>query len=462
MIVALEAASHEKRSISLGSVDTKVDPALRGHISVYVPLVDWRVQILQHHAPVNIALELRGINRKQASAGISSAKAADESLSELRTESADLVNATVRRGTIVAIVGGLIGAIVAGALLTATRLRRHWLLVAPLVGLIVTATVVGLTLRELHGLEDDEVSLHPTSSYAAELPSVLRYAAQLRDVGDEYEQHYETALKSVTNAADFAAKTDDHDAPEVDKRLFVISDFHDNAFVLDAFGDLVGSDSVVLGAGDWMQVGVKAEERLTDRLASLGSRFIAVSGNHDTASYMRSIKSAGAEVLDADNVYTTADDFLIAGYPDPLERPDSARGKHILRVYGEEYTRQRKEFISWWDQLPQRPDIVLVHQHGFAHELMHHLAENGDKRPLLLITGHDHRPHVHTKGPHTLIDAGTLGAGGLAAIGEQFASFVQIDLSDGKPIAAHIIEVEPLEGKTRSEHISLQDNSKKR
>jgi predicted phosphodiesterase len=454
MAGALHAAGHERRTISIGTVDTQVTPALDGHVSVYVPLVDWRVRVLDPGAPVAVSIELRGIDRDHASASVGSSRAANQSLEQLRDDSRSIVDHAIRRAVVVAAVGGLLGALAGGALIGAVLLRRRWLLVAPLLGALVVAGIVVPSVRDLRSLRGDRATLTPAGGHAAELPVVLRFAAQLLDVGDEYEEHYETALASVANLAAFARRDDTGAKQGADESLFVVSDFHDNAFVLDAFDSFVG-DAVVLGAGDWSQVGATVEERLAPRLAALGSRFVAISGNHDTAAYMRSLADAGAEVLDSDDPYTRVGDLLVAGYPDPLERPDGARGAHRLRVYGEEYAAQREDFLDWWDDLPERPDAVLVHQHGFAHALVEHLDDTGDAKPLLVLTGHDHEPHVHVDGRHVIVDAGTLGAGGVAAAGEQFASFVRIDLTGGRPTAAYVVEVEPLTGRARSERFSL-------
>jgi hypothetical protein len=135
--------------------------------------------------------------------------------------------------------------------------------------------------------------------------------------------------------------------------------------------------------------------------------------------------------------------MLVAGYPDPLERAPDSNGEHRLRVYGPEYKQQLDNVDAWWDELPKRPDVVLVHQHGFAHHLVDHLAEIGDDKPLLVLTGHDHKPHVHANGPH-------------AAIGEQPATLAQLDLIDGTVVAVHIITVEPLTGKATSERIDVR------
>ncbi|MCW2920175.1 MAG: metallophosphoesterase [Thermoleophilia bacterium] len=451
MAGGLLLGADQRQSTSFGTVDTRVRPSLDGYVSVYVPLVDWRVRLLDHRAPVRIDLELRGIDRARAGQGISSAAAANQSLREIRADSERLVTAAIRRATIAALIGGLSGALVAGALITSTRLRRRWLLLGPAIGAVVIAAVVVPSINVLRDL--DAGQLHPTAAggNADELPVVLRFARQLRDVGDEYEAHYATALRSIGNVSNLTRGAAN---VEPDRFAYVISDFHDNVFVLDALAEFV-ADSPVFAVGDYVQVGARVTERHAPKIAKLGSEVVAVSGNHDTAEYMTALRDAGASVLDADEPTIEVDGLLVAGYPDPLERAADSDGEHRLRVYGAEYDAQRDAFIEWFRALPERPDVVLVHQHGFAHRLLSELEEAGDDQPLIVLTGHDHEPHVHVEGRHVIIDGGTLGAGGLAAVGEQEASVARIEFADDVPVAVRLFVVDPVTGRAESELVQL-------
>ncbi len=451
MAAGLLVGANQRQSTSFGTVDTHVRPALDGHVSVYVPLVDWRVRLLDHRAPVRVELELRGIDRERAGEGISSAAAANQSLREIRADSEDLITTAIRRATIAAIIGGLAGALVGGALITSTHLRRKWLLLSPAIGAVVVAGAAAASIGELRGL--DAGQLHPTAAggNADELPVVLRFAQQLRTVGDEYEDHYATALRSIGNVSDF---TGGSKAVEPDRFAYLFSDFHDNVFVLDALAEFV-EGSPVFAVGDFVQVGARVTQRHAPKIATLGSAVVAVSGNHDTPEYMAALAESGATVLDGEEPTTTVDGMLVAGYPDPLERAPDSEGEHKLRSYGAEYDAQRDAFIEWFDDLPERPDVVLVHQHGFAHRLLAVLQERGDTEPLLVLTGHDHKPHVHGNDGQVIIDGGTLGAGGLAAVGEQEASFARIEFVGDEPVAVRLFIVDPLTGRAESELVQL-------
>ncbi|MCW2959843.1 MAG: metallophosphoesterase [Thermoleophilia bacterium] len=457
MAAGLMVGGTSERETSFARLQTSVVPSLRGHVTVFVPLVDWKVGLLDHPAPVDLHIELRGLNRDSVGVGLSSSGTATQSLTTIRRDSTAALEAAVRRAMVAAGIGGLVGAIVAGLLLAAITLRRRWTWVAPLVGAAITVLFVGTSTYVLSGLDHGDVVPVSSGENAEELPYVMRFAQQLLYVGDEYEQHYATALASVENLVEFSGSTTATGGSE--RSAFVVSDIHDNVFVLDALDDLAGDDTV-FAVGDFVQVGAEVEERTAAKIAGLGGRVVAVSGNHDSASYMEELAEAGATVLGADrdddsDDVTEVDGLAVAAWPDPLERRDGSNGDHKLRVYGEEYDAQVDDFIAWFDELEEWPDLVLVHQHGLAHRLAKRHRESGDPRRLQILTGHDHVPHVDDDGTTLIIDGGTLGAGGFAAIGEQDASFARIHFRGAAIVAVDVVSVEPLTGRASAERVRV-------
>ena len=453
MAVALLAASTTQERTTFGTLETRVVPTLHGSVTVYVPLVDWRVRLLRHHAPARVEVTVRGIDRSRATEGVSSSAEAARSLADVRADSERVVAGAIHRGVIVAAIGGGIGALVVGGALAGATLHRRWWLLAPLLGSLVAGGVLAPSVSILRELSQQHVQVSAAGGNAGELPSVLRFAEQLLTVGDEYEGHFRTALTSARNLATFTDAGAGRAEPTVDTTALVVSDLHDNVFVLDALDAFAGDDTV-FAVGDFVLVGAAVERSTAPDVANLGGRVIAVSGNHDTTRYMRLLADAGATVLDQDERTWRWNHLLVAGFPDPLESFDGSDG-HRLRVYGDEYRRQRESFLAWFDELPDRPDVVLVHQHGFAHALADALAERGDTRPLLILSGHDHDPHVHATGAVTIVDSGTVGAGGLAAVGEQDASFARLNLARGRIVSVDEIAVDPLTARASTKHRRL-------
>jgi hypothetical protein len=144
-------------------------------------------------------------------------------------------------------------------------------------------------------------------------------------------------------------------------------------------------------------------------------------------------------------VVASVDGLRVAGFEDPQERKDGGLAERIELHEGMLANAQHR-FLAWFESLPERPDVVLVHRHSLAHTLLDLLASQpGD--PVLVLTGHDHEQHVDERGNHVLVDGGTLGAGGAFGVGEQRAGFIQLHLDSGNDLrAADLIEVEPLSG----------------
>jgi hypothetical protein len=149
------------------------------------------------------------------------------------------------------------------------------------------------------------------------------------------------------------------------------------------------------------------------------------------------------------------DGFAVAGYDDPLEGTSARFEARPLELAEAEFAAATQEFVAWFEGLPQRPEVVLVHQHGLAHALLDALAEE-ERSPLIILTGHDHEQHLHLGEGGVLVDGGTVGAGGPFAIGVQTVGFAEVHFSEaGGALAVDLIEVEPLSGNARASRSTL-------
>jgi hypothetical protein len=149
------------------------------------------------------------------------------------------------------------------------------------------------------------------------------------------------------------------------------------------------------------------------------------------------------------------DGLAIAGYDDPLQGTSARFEARPLELTEAEFAAATQEFVAWFGGLPQRPDVVLVHQHGLAHALLDALAEEG-RSSVVIFTGHDHEQHLHHGDGGILVDGGTVGAGGPFAIGVQTVGFAEVHFAEvGEAVAADLIEVEPLSGNARASRSTL-------
>ncbi len=113
------------------------------------------------------------------------------------------------------------------------------------------------------------------------------------------------------------------------------------------------------------------------------------------------------------------------------------------------------ELVAWYDALPERPDVVLVHQNGLAQHLAAELHARGGQPPLVILTGHDHKQHVTRHGDVVVVDAGTVGAGGLLGVGSQEIGLGELYFAaaGGRLRAVDLIEAEPLTGGAQAQRV---------
>jgi len=149
----------------------------------------------------------------------------------------------------------------------------------------------------------------------------------------------------------------------------------------------------------------------------------------------------------------SVDGLTVAGYEDPLAAQAGSFG-HRLDLTQAELDAEISRVETWFDLLPERPDIVLVHDFRVAAALRVHAATEGGS--VIVLTGHDHRQHVDRSGDVVEVDGGTLGAGGVFAVGHAAAGFAQVHLTaDGWPAAVDLISADPITGDATARRVAL-------
>jgi hypothetical protein len=117
----------------------------------------------------------------------------------------------------------------------------------------------------------------------------------------------------------------------------------------------------------------------------------------------------------------------------------------------------QERLFNWFNSLPVRPDILLVHENGLAQYLARELYADGYRNPLTILTGHDHIQHVNHDGPIDIVDAGTVGASGLYGIGTDYVGLGDLHWSSDTPLldAADLIQIEPVSGVAQAQRVVL-------
>jgi len=463
-VIALHAAAPETRAVTLGTVAVDVVPARSGEVDVYVPVVDWGVKAEPYTAPLAVDLEFRSLDRDAALAALRTGGSADASLAGLESELHDAVAYGLRRAAALALLGGAVGGLLGGAVIAVFN-RRRWLLLGPAAGL--TAAFAAVLLVGAGVSRFDYGALREPTFYAhgEELPRLLEFSERVLAAGEGYDDSYGDAVEGLTQLIAVAGERAEEPAP-IDRAIVVASDLHSNSLVLPALEGFTGGKPVFL-VGDLTQRGTRYETGIVAGVARLGSPVVAVSGNHDSRSLMLAAARRGVIVLtrsgqllvdgttNGEPVVEVAG-LEVAGWDDPSESASGTFEGHLLELKEQALLDEHHQFLDWFEALPERPDVLLVHQHSLAHALLGLLAAQGGD-PVLVLTGHDHRQHVESEGAHVLVDGGSVGAGGAFGVGEESSGFALVHLdAEDRARAVDLIEVEPASGAASADRVVLE------
>jgi hypothetical protein len=467
------SATHDT---ALGEVAIELSPSLPGRVDLYIPLADWGVRARAIDAPLELAAEPRTLNRQALVRVVDGDR---DVLERARGDLETAATAALARALLYAIVASAAVALL--VLLAARALwpleRRRAMQLAAISFGVAVLVCVGGVLATRATFDADEFDHPELYARGAELMQLLQVAEKGQQAAAGYESSVERSvggLASVLTAAGRLA-----DAPDT-ASVVLASDLHNNTLVLGPLGQLFG-DAPIVFAGDFGHTGSTEEaDVLVPRIERLGSPIVAVSGNHDSSLIMRRLAARGVIVLtdegrlepgggtDGDPVVEVAG-FKFAGMRDPLEwtspRPDDPERVFSFaeRDDGErEFAEAEQRAIDWFERLPERPDIVVIHQNGIAQALARHLSEQASAEPVVIATGHDHEQHLDRYSETVVVvDGGTVGAGGLLAAGQEYVGLAEIHFQ-GPPTevrSVDLISFDPFTGSAQAERAIVAEDA---
>jgi predicted phosphodiesterase len=472
LALGLRLAGAAEHSTALGDVRLHVAPALRGEVDAYIPIADWGLRSHAFRGPFTVHAELRSVNRS----GVLLAAAGERAiLDEATADAQAAVGATLRRAVMFAVGGAaLVGATTALVLLARGRRRGVALRVLALVTLL-GAAIAGTSLVVARSTFDAAAFAEPRFyARGRELLQLLDAASRAERTAERYRAKVQGSLQAFSNLlAGGRVGMEWFPAVRGGRRFLVMSDLHMNRLVVEPVRALAAGQPVFF-VGDFGHEGNEGEARLiAPALRRLGPQVVAVSGNHDSSRLMRDLVRAGVTVLTAHGrlrrdgssagpAIINAAGLRVAGFPDPLEWPgdDPADPRRVFgfeQMPEPERARRQAEasLVRWFDGLPDRPDIVLVHQNGLAQQLAATLNARGGQRTLIILTGHDHRQHVTRHGDVVVVDAGSVGAGGVLGVTDERVALGDLRFDPLEPTlqSVDLIEVDPFSGAGQAERV---------
>jgi predicted phosphodiesterase len=478
VLLGMRLAGAQTYSTDLGTVRLEVEPALPGQVDAYIPIADWGIRANAFSAPLKLSGEVRSVNRQ---AVLRAAGGDNKALERARTQLDDAARSVLLREALFAALGAVLATAVALLALRAFRKLRRRTLVATggavagtAVAIIVVTVWLALTTF------DPETFDHPHFyAHGAELLQLLDAAAHSDERANRYRDKVKGTLVRLSDLLASSGVGGERATIDAGRRALLASDLHANTLVLDAVEQLAAPRRPVFFVGDFGHNGSEGEVRVVaPRLRRLGSSVIAVSGNHDSTALMERLASVGVTVL-TDNGRLRPDGstdgkqvidvegLRVAGFSDPLEwhgtRPDDPRrifGFSELANGDQRRVQAEDDLVKWYDGLPEHPNVVLVHQNGLAQHLAATIAERPGHEPVTILTGHDHKQHVDRHGDIVVIDAGSVGAGGVLGIGDEDVGVADLHFEAAAPAVAAVdlVQVDPFSGSAQAQRVIVDGN----
>ncbi len=439
------ATYSQSRELSIGQIEISVDPGNRGALDLYVPLVDWGVRFEDAvRLPARLHVELRTVDRLTVSR-VAQGERLD--VREVRAEARDAIAGYLR-----ALIGIATAAALAFGLLVAFALRhrggprvRYKIAAATL-----TATAIAVALVALlppRGPIDNPQYYAFGPDIPRALEAVESAQRSTRQLDQELDAQLVGLARLVTRPADRASLADR-------PTLTIASDLHNNFLSIPILERATG-DGPLFFAGDLTDSGSPLEARLVRRVTNLGRPFVFVSGNHDSDSLERELARRGAIVLTQTGrlnrqggPIVDVAGLKVAGYSDPFER--RAGDNYEDRFEPEPSPALQQAFTDWLRPLINEVDIVMVHQPALMEPALEELLDQPPVHPIVFITGHTHSPSIEHEPGVTVINGGSVGAGGTGNLAEAtdmgIARLIYTTEPSFQPLAADLVSIDPGDG----------------
>jgi predicted phosphodiesterase len=436
----------ETRVLSVGEIKMSVSPGHRGALDLYVPLVDWGARFEAIRAPIRIRVDLQTVNRQVAT---ELAAGAPLDVEKVREEATAALTEYIKRLIVLTVLAAAaLGLLVAFAIRSQVpRLRRT---IPFSIGLAIGIGVAMAVFIPPRG----EIADPQYYAHGPDIPRALEAVEAARRTSGVLDQELDAQLVGL---ARLVVDPGRRQALAGQPVITVASDLHNNPFGLDVLARSAEGGPVFF-VGDLTDRGSELETRIVRQAAHTGKPFVFVSGNHDSDYLSRELARQGAVVLTRngrlkrDGTYGPViyryKQLRIAGYDDPYERLSS-------QDFSDRYTAepdpvQQDLFNAWLQPLIGKVDIVMVHQPALIQTALDVLKDDPPARPLVFMVGHTHEAKLTTQPGVTVVNGGSMGAGGTGNLTENtplaIARFVYTAEPSFQPLAADIVSIDPGSG----------------
>jgi predicted phosphodiesterase len=451
----------QDRELSVGTIRLSVSPGHKGALDIYVPLVDWGARFEAIRLPARLRVDLRTVDRDVVKRV---AEGGQLDVQKVRKEARDAI-ATYLRNLILTVLlcGGSLGVLVAFAVRGGATPRLRYTAGAAIATAIASAIVL-VTLLPPRG----QLDTPQYYAFGPDIPRALEAVETAQKSSQALDQELDAQLVGLARLVTAPAN---RPALENRPRLTVASDLHNNVLALPIL-ERTAARGPVFFVGDLTDRGSPLEAALTRRVVRTGKPFVFVAGNHDSDSLSRDLAKDGAIVLTrtgrlstdgettSGHPIVTVAGLRVAGYDDPFERRAGER-------FADRFNRtpdasEVERFTTWMRSVRDQVDIVMVHNPALLPDALDELDAEGRAKPLLILVGHTHHAELTRRPGATVINAGTVGAGGTGNLVKANNDIGIARLSyESKPgfqaLAADMVTIDPRSGSATARRERLDE-----
>jgi predicted phosphodiesterase len=440
-------------------VRTFRDPGHNGALDLYVPLVDWGVRFGGVRLPVRLRVDVQRIDRDAAARVAREGADTPRLLARIRRDATDAIASYLRILVLV-----VAGSAFAFGLLVALALRgAGWPFRAGALAATGTALAMGVAIIVLLPPRG-ELGSPVYYAHGPDIPRALRAVEDATSSADVLGEELDNQLVGL---ARLVVEPGRRSGLEGRPEITVASDLHNNVLALPALRR-IARGSPLFFVGDLTDRGSPLESELTRGVLRAGTRLVFVTGNHDSDAAAQELADGGAIVLTERGrllrrgrlgpVVVKVAGLRVAGYGDPFRR----RLAHGAPRPGPPNPTPAEQtlFAAWLHGLEGKVDVVMVHNPALAAGGIAMLRTDRPAQPIMLLVGHTHHADIQIDPGLTVINGGTVGAGGTgnlsedAKIGAARMIYAR-DRSVFTPLAADLVEIDPGNGSATARRYRL-------
>ena len=450
------------RDLTVGTVRLKVSPLHPGSFDLYVPVVDWGIRFTDAvRMPARLEVDVRAVDR-----GAVARLARGESLDvdRVRIEARDAIASYIRQ-----LLAAMAAAALAAGALVALAVRHHHaprlrvLLVTAAATAVAAAAATAVTLPPRGALDEPEYF-----AFGPDIPRALDAIESVRRSADTLDQELNAQLVGLARLVVDPSQREPLDDA---KRLTIASDLHNNVPYLQIL-ERAARGGPILFPGDLTDRGATVEIELARRIVRAGKPLVFVTGNHDSDATRRELARDGAVVLTEDGrlnrdgtlgpVVVTVAGIRMAGYSDPFERRESEDFED--RYEAQPGPERQLAFADWLRPLSGQVDVVLVHDPNLIKTAVEELQALPPAQPIVFAVGHSHDVGVTRTGPVTVLNGGSIGAGGTGNLADEtrkpigLATLSYATEPAFRPLAADLVTIDPGTGNSTARRERLDES----